>query len=59
MNTEWRFTKSINHNLQTSCEYTHCVGLLAIVPPQGCEAILVEILQSKRYYLLVKTPSRS
>ena len=33
--------------------------VLAIVPPQGCEAILVEILQSKRYCLLVKTPSRS
>ena len=32
--------------------------VLAIVPPQGCEAILVEILQSKRYCLLVKTPSR-
>ena len=28
--------------------------VLAIVPPQGCEAILVEILQSKRYCLLVK-----
>ena len=23
----------------------------AIVPPQGCEAILIEILQSKRYCL--------
>ena len=33
--------------------------VLAIVPPQGCEAILVEILQSKGYCLLVKTPSRS
>ena len=33
--------------------------VLAIVPPQGCETILVEILQSKRYCLLVKTPSRS
>ena len=32
----------------TRCECTHCVGLLAIVPPHGCEAILVEILQSKR-----------
>ena len=31
-----------------SCECTHCVGLLAIVPPQGCESILIEILQSKR-----------
>ena len=20
-----------------SCEYTHCVGLLVIVPPYGCE----------------------
>ena len=27
-----------------SCEYTHCVGLLGIVPPQGCEAILIERL---------------
>ena len=27
-----------------SCENTHCVGLLCIVPPQGCEAILIEIL---------------
>ena len=27
-----------------SCECTHCVGLLAIVPPQSCEAILIEIL---------------
>ena len=26
----------------TSCEYTHCVGLLAIVPPQGFEAILIK-----------------
>ena len=28
-----------------------CVGLLAIVPPQGCEAILIEIisLEAKRY----------
>ena len=26
----------------------HCVGLLAIVPPQGCEAILIKILQLKR-----------
>ena len=34
-------------------------GLLVIVPPQGCDAILIEILQPKRYYLLVKTPSRS
>ena len=33
--------------------------VLAIVPPQGCEAILIEILQSKRYCLLVETPSRS
>ena len=33
--------------------------VLAIVPPQGCEAILVEILQSKRYCLLVKTRSLS
>ena len=31
--------------------------VLAIVPPQGCEAILVEILQSKQYCLLVKPPS--
>ena len=31
-----------------SCEYTNCVGLLGIVPPQGCEAILIEILQPKR-----------
>ena len=22
-----------------SCEYTHCVALVAIVPTQGCEAI--------------------
>ena len=29
-----------------SCEYTHCVGLFSIVPPQGCEAILIKILQS-------------
>ena len=42
-----------------SCECTHCVGVLAILPPQGCEAILIEILQHKRYCLLVKTPSRS
>ena len=32
--------------------------LIDYYPPQGCEAILVEILQSKRYCLLVKTPSR-
>ena len=32
----------------SSDEYTHCVDLLAIVPPQGCEAILIEILQPKR-----------
>ena len=32
----------------TSWEYTYCVGLLCIVPPQGCEAILIEILQPKR-----------
>ena len=24
--------------LHVSCECTHCVGLLAIVPPQGCES---------------------
>ena len=26
----------------------HCVSLLGIVPTQGCETILVEILQPKR-----------
>ena len=35
-------------SMYTSCEYPHCVGLLAIVPPQGCEAILIKILQLKR-----------
>ena len=25
------------------CEYTHCVGLLGIVPPQDCEATLIEM----------------
>ena len=30
-----------------NCECKHCVGLSAIVPPQGCEAILIEILQPK------------
>ena len=33
--------------------------VLAIAPPQGCEAILIKMLQPKRYYLLVKTPSHS
>ena len=33
--------------------------MLAIVPPQGYESILIEILQSKQYCLIVKTPSRS
>ena len=42
---------------QPSFQYTHCVGLLALVPPQGCETILSEILQPKRYCLLVKSPS--
>ena len=37
-----------SHSQAASCGCPHCVGLLAIVPPQGCEAILVEILQSKR-----------
>ena len=32
----------------TNCENTHCVGLLFVVPPQGCEAILIKILQLKR-----------
>ena len=32
----------------------HFVGLLAIMPPQGCEAILM--LQPKRYCLLLKIP---
>ena len=41
------------HSDRFSCECTHCVGLL---PPQGCEAILIEILQPKRCCLLVKTP---
>ena len=47
----------------SSYEYTHCVGLLSIVPPQDCEAILIEILQLKmsaagphfpRYFLMSK-----
>ena len=33
----------------------HCVGL-SIVPPQGFEAIFIEILQPKWYCLLVKLP---
>ena len=41
-----------------SCECTQCVGLFAFVPPQGCEAILIKILQPKRYCLLVKSPPR-
>ena len=40
--------KRKKNKLVFSCECTHCVGLLVIVPPQGCEYILVEILQSKR-----------
>ena len=39
-----------------SCENSHCVGLLCIVPPRGCEAILIEILRPKRYCLVVKLP---
>ena len=27
-----------------NCSYTLCVGLLVSVPPQGCEAIVIEIL---------------
>ena len=38
-----------NIKVMNSCEYTHCVDLLAIVPPLGCEAILIEILQSKGF----------
>ena len=30
------------------CECTFFVGLLAIVPPQGWESILIDILQSRR-----------
>ena len=52
-------SKYTMEGIYVSCEYTHCVGMLAIVPPQGCEAILIEILQPNRYCLLVKTPSRS
>ena len=29
-----------------SCKYMHCVGVLSIVPPYACGAILIEILQS-------------
>ena len=36
--------KRVSSKPSLSCECTHCVGLLAIVPPLGCEAILVEIL---------------
>ena len=32
----------------SSCEYTHCVGLFGVMPTQGCETILIEILQLKR-----------
>ena len=46
---------NINNSCESEC--THCVGLLSIVPrTQGCEAILIEILQSnahrthKRYH---------
>ena len=35
------FFMNININ---RCEYTHCVGLLGIVPPQGYEAILIHSL---------------
>ena len=47
----------IIHLSDNSCEYTHCNGLLAIVPPQGCESTLIEILHAKRYCILVKSPS--
>ena len=47
---EWIISVRIAVNART---------VLAIVPPQGCEAILIEILQPKRYCLLVKTPSHS
>ena len=30
--------------------YAHCVGLLSIVLPQGCEAILINILQPMQDY---------
>ena len=54
---------SLNASMFSSCvedwEYMHCVGLLGIDPPQGCEAILIEILQLKWYCLLAETPSRS
>ena len=40
---------SLLHTLGFRYEYLHCVGLLAIMPPQGCEAILFEILQPKRF----------
>ena len=39
---------AMNKTLSTqlfSCECPHCVSLLAIVPPQGCEAMLIEILK--------------
>ena len=32
-----------------SCEYTNCVGLLGIVPPQGCEAILMSDREPTRW----------
>ena len=43
-------------HMDCSCENKHCVTLLCIVPPQGCEAILIEMLQPKQYCLLVETP---
>ena len=48
---------TLNRCSQPSFQYTHCVGLFAFVPPHGCETILSEILQPKRYCLLVKSPS--
>ena len=35
-------------NLKESCDCTHCISFFAFVPPQGCEAILIEILQPKQ-----------
>ena len=42
----------------SNCECMHCVGLLAIVPPQGCESILIEILQFINTYFIVSYPHR-
>ena len=44
-----------NYGTEYISEFMHRVGLLGIVPPQGCESILIEMLQPKRYYLCEKT----